>query len=90
MFLLAELVALVFYMAISRQMWFYLDEWDFLANRTAFNLGDLFRAHNEHWVTIPVLVYRALWWIFGLRTLPAVPARDRAAAPRAPRCSYAS
>ena len=49
--------------AISRPMWFYLDEWDFLANRTAFNLGDLFRAHNEHWVTMPVLVYRALWWI---------------------------
>ena len=31
---LAEFVALVFYMAISRPMWFYLDEWDFLANRT--------------------------------------------------------
>ena len=67
-FLLAEFVAFVFYIAISRQMWFYLDEWDFLSNRTAFNLGDLFRAHNEHWVTIPVLTYRALWWVFGLRT----------------------
>ncbi len=67
-FFLAEFVAFVFYLAISRQMWFYLDEWDFLANRTAFNLGDLFRAHNEHWVTIPVLTYRALWWVFGLRS----------------------
>ncbi len=67
-FFLAEFVALVFYLAISRQMWFYLDEWDFLSNRTAFNLGDLFRAHNEHWVTIPVLVYRALWWVFGLHS----------------------
>ena len=52
-FMVAELVALVFYMTISRPMWFYLDEWDFLANRTGGNLGDLFRAHNEHWVTIP-------------------------------------
>jgi hypothetical protein len=62
----AELVALVFYMAVSRPMWFYLDEWDFLSNRTAGNLNDLFRAHNEHWVTLPVIVYRAMWWIFGL------------------------
>jgi len=67
-FFLAEFVAFVYYLAISRQMWFYLDEWDFLSNRTAFNLGDLFRAHNEHWVTIPVLTYRALWWMFGLRS----------------------
>lgn len=67
-FLGAELVALVFYMVVSRPMWFYLDEWDFLANRTGGNLHDLFRAHNEHWVTLPVLVYRAMWWIFGLHT----------------------
>jgi hypothetical protein len=49
-------------------MWFYLDEWDFLADRTAFNLDDLFRAHNEHWVTLPVLVYRFMWWLFGLNS----------------------
>src|SRR3954451_6373055 len=67
-FLAAEAVAFVFYMQISRPMWFYLDEWDFLANRTAFDAHDLFRAHNEHWVTLPVLVYRAMWSIFGLNT----------------------
>ena len=67
-FLFAEACALVFYVVISRPMWFYLDEWDFLANRTAFNLGDLFRPHNEHWVTLGVVLYRALWWGFGLRT----------------------
>ena len=43
-FVAAELFALVFYMTISRPMWFYLDEWDFLANRTGGNLDDLFRA----------------------------------------------
>jgi hypothetical protein len=67
-FIAAELSALVFYMTLSRPMWFYLDEWDFLANRTGGNLGDLFRAHNEHWVTIPVLVYRGMWWLVGLRS----------------------
>jgi len=67
-FIGAELVALLFYMTISRPMWFYLDEWDFLANRTGGNLHDLFRAHNEHWVTLPVLVYRGMWWVFGLHS----------------------
>src|SRR5437763_15713528 len=67
-FILGELGALVFYVVISRPMWFFQDEWDFLAQRTAFNVHDLFRPHNEHWVTLPVLLYRALWWVFGLRT----------------------
>jgi len=67
-FLLAEAVAFVFYAVVSRPMWFYLDEWDFLADRTAWNIHDLFRAHNEHWVTLPVLVYRGLWWVFGLNS----------------------
>src|SRR4029079_5818518 len=60
-FLAIEAVALVIYVVISRPMWFYLDECDFLADRTAFDVGDLFRAHNEHWVTLPVLAYRGLW-----------------------------
>ena len=67
-FVLGEVGALVFYMYVSRPMWFFLDEWDFLANRTAFNLHDLFLPHNEHLVALPVLVYRGLWWLFGLRT----------------------
>src|SRR5882672_9098664 len=56
-FLFGELGALVFYLVVSRSMWFFLDEWDFLAHRTAFNVHDLFEPHNEHWVTLPVLLY---------------------------------
>src|SRR5262249_41405242 len=67
-FLLGEAVAFVFYAVVSRPMWFYLDEWDFLAGRTAWNINDLFRPHNEHWVTLPVLAYRGLWWVFGLNS----------------------
>ena len=52
---------------IARHMWFYHDEWDFLASRQAGNINDLFRPHNEHWSTIPILVYRGLWQAFGLR-----------------------
>jgi hypothetical protein len=67
-FLIAELVALIVFMVLARHMWFATDEWEFLAGRTAFNLGDLFRPHFDHWVTLPVLAYRGLWSIFGLRT----------------------
>jgi hypothetical protein len=48
--------------------WFWADDWDFLATRTGGNLGDLFRAHYQHWVTLPVLAYRLLWVLFGIRT----------------------
>ena len=32
------------------------------------NLGGLFRPHNEHWSTLPILAFRLLWQLFGLRT----------------------
>jgi hypothetical protein len=67
LFVAVEVYAVVLWLHAGRHEWFYLDEWDFLARRRASHLGDLFRAHNEHWVTIPVLVYRALYSTFGLR-----------------------
>jgi hypothetical protein len=53
---------------LARRYWFFWDEWDFLAGRTTGNLDDLLRPHNEHWSTLPILVYRALWNLFGIRT----------------------
>jgi hypothetical protein len=50
---------------LGRDRWFMLDEWDFLADRTAGDLDDLFRDHGGHWVTLPVLAYRAMWNVFG-------------------------
>ena len=52
----------------GHKWWFWADDWDFLANRTGGNLGDLFRGHYQHWVTLPVLAYRLLWSIFGIRS----------------------
>jgi hypothetical protein len=51
----------------GRDQWFFLDEWDFLANRTAGSPHDLMAPHSQHWVTFGVLVYRALWRFVGLR-----------------------
>jgi hypothetical protein len=57
----------------ARSLWFFADEWDFLAGRTGGDLGDLFRPHNSHWSTLPILTYRLLWWLAGLRSyLPYV------------------
>ena len=54
--------------ASAEPNWFYVDEWDFIAGRKAGDLGDVFRSHNGHWVTLPVLVFRVLYAAFGLRT----------------------
>ncbi len=52
----------------GRNWWFWADDWDFLADRTAGNAGDLFRGHYQHWTTVPVLAYRGLWFVFGIRS----------------------
>jgi hypothetical protein len=68
-FLGIEGVAFAIFVAIGRRLWFHNDEWDFLAARTSGNLGDLFRPHgNVHPSALPVLAYRLLWTLFGLRT----------------------
>ena len=74
----ARLAAIVFalvvagaaalYFVMGRHQWFFYDEWDFLAARSAWSLDDLFRPHNEHWSTLPILFYRAVWWAFGLHS----------------------
>jgi hypothetical protein len=58
-------VAFILFLVFGHSQWFFLDDWDFLADR---GIGDVLRPHNEHWSTLPILVYRALWGVFGLRT----------------------
>jgi hypothetical protein len=48
--------------------WFFNDDFVFLTERNAGSAHDLFRDHNTHWSTVPVLAFRALWTIFGLRS----------------------
>ena len=59
---------------VNRDQWFFGDEWAFLGPRGVLH-GDpgLFAPHNEHWSTVPVLVYRGLYSLFGVRSyLPYV------------------
>jgi len=65
------LVALIpVFLWAGRGEWFEHDDWDYLVQRKAGNLGDLVRPHNGHWETIPVLVYRMIWSVSGLTYRP--------------------
>ncbi len=54
---------------INRNQWFYYDDWDFVA-RTAGVSGSpgLFQPHNEHWSTLPILLWQGIFDIAGART----------------------
>jgi hypothetical protein len=67
-FTAVEAAALPLALVLGHYRWFFGDEWDFLAGRTGGDLGELFRPHNEHWSTLPILAYRGLWWLVGLRS----------------------
>jgi hypothetical protein len=67
-FVAVEVGAFVLWLWLGRKEWFWGDEWDFLAGRTAFDLHDLFAPHGNHWKTLPILVYRAMWQVFGINS----------------------
>jgi hypothetical protein len=52
----------------STKLWFTLDEWDFLAYR-GIQLGThgLFYPHNGQWSTFPILIWRAIFNVVGVR-----------------------
>ncbi len=63
-------VGFLYLVWVDRHQWFSGDEWDILVKRGIVGqhaLG-LFEPHNEHWVTVPILIYRALFSVFGVRT----------------------
>jgi hypothetical protein len=52
---------------VNRNQWFMGDEWAFISHRgPGFAELDLVRPHNDHWSTIPLLVYWALLSTVGL------------------------
>jgi hypothetical protein len=71
--LIAHLLSLAGGLAVllhygSRQ-WFFTDEWEFITrNLPGPDRLGLFVPHNEHWSTIPILLYRVLFAAFGLHS----------------------
>ena len=67
-------VGWMFWLAVSSRQWFFADEWDFIAKRSRPPLTQpgrfadmLLTPHNEHWSTLPIIVYRAVFGVVGLR-----------------------
>jgi hypothetical protein len=53
----------------AHRLWFFGDDWDFLLERGVAGKPELglFAPHNEHWSTVPILVFRGLFSVFGVR-----------------------
>jgi hypothetical protein len=53
---------------LGRTMDFFYDEWDFVLTVPYWSWFDYFKPHNEHWSTVPKLVYKALSVLVGARS----------------------
>jgi len=62
--------AFAFWAWLDRGLWFFGDEWDFLLHRglayAPANPDSIWFPHNEHWSTLPVLLWRGLFNVFHL------------------------
>jgi hypothetical protein len=67
-FIVIQVVALLVLLYLGRHRWFRYDDWDFVSSRSATSLRDLLEPHNVHWSTLPIIVYRGLWRVVGLRS----------------------
>lgn len=65
-FIAAAVVSSVISFQAGRRGWFSFDDWDYLVQRTAWDLSGLQVPHIDHWSIVPILTYRALWHVFGL------------------------
>jgi hypothetical protein len=64
----ATLVAgFVVWMYLDRHLWFYGDEWDFIVNRGVSHASlSIWAPHNEHWSTLPILAWTAMFSVVHL------------------------
>ena len=66
------LVSFAFWAYLDRHLWFFDDEWQFLVGRGLWyaptDPRSIWYPHFEHWSTLPILLWRALYSVFGLST----------------------
>lgn len=60
LFALASIAAFLTILALGLGMTFFSDEWAFIESRSLGDPGTWLPPHNEHWSTLPVLLYRAM------------------------------
>jgi hypothetical protein len=61
-------VVLVVLLVLSRHQWFDGDDWFFAIRVDEGGVGDLFRAYNVHWVTIPLIGFGLFFRAFRFRS----------------------
>jgi hypothetical protein len=58
---------LVLLVVVDRHLWFFGDDWNFIADRGLHHPSQgIWQPHNEHWSTLPILLWRALFSLFSL------------------------
>jgi hypothetical protein len=60
----ATIVALI---VVGRHLTFWQDEWAFIGAEPS-SIGSWLTPHNEHWSTVPLLLYRAILGVVGLHS----------------------
>lgn len=61
-------LALTLLAVTAKDLWFFGDDWEFLLHRGTVPGGSvgIWYPHNEHWSTIPILLYRGVFSVAGL------------------------
>jgi hypothetical protein len=53
---------------LTRYMNFFYDEWDFVTGYRPGQTTSILLPHNEHWSTIPILIWKLLFAVVGLKS----------------------
>ena len=65
-FVIAASLAGLVLLALGAGMTFFSDEWAFIESRSLGDPVDWLRPHNEHWSTLPIIVYRFMVETIGI------------------------
>lgn len=66
LFAALAVVAVVVLVWLGLGMTFFSEEWAFIESRSLGDPGTWFTPHNEHWSTLPIILYRALVETIGI------------------------
>ncbi|MFI5283091.1 MAG: hypothetical protein ACHQ0J_08175 [Candidatus Dormibacterales bacterium] len=55
-------------LVLTNYEYFYYDEWDFVVGDRSWSLSVFLMPHNEHWSTLPILIWKLLFVVVGLRS----------------------
>jgi hypothetical protein len=67
----AAMVASLLLLHVGRGTTWFFDDWSWILTRRTGSLDDYLANHNGHLNLVPVLVYKAMWSVFGLTNYTA-------------------